>query len=131
MCGISWTILSRTEKLGETIRKERDILNGNMKKVLSSFSEECAMELASSREPISDLKEHIQNLERKDDETNEKLDNTNQKLDDILTMLQAQSLSQKNSFSQTSVKRRRVDDEVGRREKRTQISIESGQGQSS
>ena len=40
---------------GGKIRKERAILNGERSKTLSSFSEECARELATSRSQVADL----------------------------------------------------------------------------
>ena len=57
--------LMKLKEMGEKIRRERAIRNGNRTKSLESFSDKCARELASSRQQIVELKEHIVQLEKK------------------------------------------------------------------
>ena len=54
--------LDNLKWMGEKIRREREILNGNKTKELTLFSEECTREMAASRSQVADLKGHIAQL---------------------------------------------------------------------
>lgn len=84
--------LDNLKLMGEKIRREREILNGNREKELTLFSEECTGELAASRSQIVDLKVHIVQLGKVDDKSKIRLDQTNQKLNAIITLLQTEAL---------------------------------------
>ena len=58
--------LDHLKRMGEKIRREREILNGNRTKELTLFSEECTRELAASRSQIAvKLGEKMTKLKRR------------------------------------------------------------------